>query len=469
MFKTNKLIFGILFFILLLLTGNILVFAAENIEEINLEKAFEIAKSNNIEINEARKNYENSKNEIKSLNKSLDWKFSLNNSFAYNNGDEYKGLKDDFNLFLNRKYYSGLSLSSTIGIIEKEPFEFNNLEDKLSYNLNLSLPLYPQIATESEKNFVLKKDNLEIAKMRLDNIIKQKEINWLEDYLSILRLKESVLFMKEKEKLLLDNLSKIEEEYEMGEIGKYNLVNAKISIKEQKIRLEKMENQLQQEKDHFYNNLGIKEKYKIKFSKDDNLLKKSKEKAENEIFNNNLESIYSKAKGNDIELISLNKELKRKEDDYKDQKKKNGIEIKTNTNYKKNIYEENGNLEISIGLSWDIFDEEIRNINLDNFKREVDNLKDKNNFRKNSIVLEVNMLLNEKEIYKMQKENIYMKLESARLEMKNSKIKYKEDLITRVEYIESEFKYREIQNEKFEIEDKLFINDLEVLNLIGEY
>ena len=463
MFKKNKQHFTILFLVILLLVTSFSSYATEGVKEINLEKAFKMANSNNIEISEAKRIHEESINEIKKLNENMDWQFSVNNNFAYNKGDEYEGLKDDFMLSLNRSYYSGLSFSSTMGIIENEPFEFNNLEDKLSYNLNLSLPLYPQIATENEKDLAILEDNLEIAKMRLDYVIKQKEINWLEDYLSILRLKESVLLMEEKEELLLDNFNKIKQEYEIGEIGRYNLINAKISLKELRINLQKLENKIQQEKDIFYNNLGIKNNYKVKFTKEDNLLKKIEDKFPNEILNNELESIYLKAKENDIELKSLNKELKRKEANYKDQKKKSGIEIRTNSNYQKSIYQENGNLEIAIGLSWDIFNREIVDIDLDNLKREIDNLKDKIEFRKNNIVSEVNLLLNEKEIYNMQKENILMKIESLRLERENSKIKFEENLITKTDYIETEFKYKEKQNEKLEIEDKLLINKLKIL------
>ena len=463
MFKKNKQHFTILFLVILLLVTSFSSYATEGVKEINLEKAFKMAKSNNIEISEAKRIHEESINEIKKLNENMDWQFSVNNNFAYNKGDEYEGLKDDFMLSLNRSYYSGLSFSSTMGIIENEPFEFNNLEDKLSYNLNLSLPLYPQIATENEKDLAILEDNLEIAKMRLDYVIKQKEINWLEDYLSILRLKESVLLMEEKEELLLDNFNKIKQEYEIGEIGRYNLINAKISLKELRISLQRLENQIQQEKDIFYNNLGIKNNYKVKFTKEDNLLKKIEDKIPNEILNNELESIYLKVKENDIELKSLNKELKRKEANYKDQKKKSGIEIRTNSNYQKSIYQENGNLEIAIGLSWDIFNREIVDIDLDNLKREIDNLKDKIEFRENNIVSEVNLLLNEKEIYNMQKEIILMKIESLRLERENSKIKFEENLITKTDYIETEFKYKEKQNKKLEIEDKLLINKLEIL------
>src|SRR6056297_752572 len=213
MFNKDNKYFSIVFFILFMFTISSTIYA---VEEINLTKAFEIAENNNIEITEARRSYEKSKNEIKKLNKNMDWKFTLNNNFAYSKANEYEGFKENLSLSLNKSYYSGILFSSNLDIIEKEPFEFNNLKDKLFYNLNISLPLYPKTATEHEKKLTLLEDNFEMAKLRLNNLINEKEINWLADYLSILRLKENINLIKEKEKLFLDNLNKIKKEYELG-------------------------------------------------------------------------------------------------------------------------------------------------------------------------------------------------------------------------------------------------------------
>jgi len=466
MFNKDNKYFSIVFLILFMFTISSTIYA---VEEINLTKAFEIAENNNIEMTEARRSYEKSKNEIKKLNKNMDWKFTLNNNFAYSKANEYEGFKENLSLSLNKSYYSGILFSSNLDIIEKEPFEFNNLEDKLSYNLNISLPLYPKTATEHEKKLTLLEDNFEMAKLRLNNLINEKEINWLADYLSILRLKENINLIKEKEKLFLDNLNKIKKEYELGEIGEYNLLDAKISLNEVRNNMINLENQLKLKENHFYNNLGIKDKYKIKFTKEDEFIKKIKEKYQSEFYNNDLKSIYQKIKNNNIELLSLNKEIKRKKSDYELQKKKRGIEVKTNTYYQNSSYLQNENFEISIGLSLDIFDRDLANLESTELKREINYLKNKAEFIEKNKITEFNSILNENDIYKLKLENMEMKLEKDKLEVRVSKRKYNENIISRTEYLEILFEYKERKNEKTKIEDQLLINRLRMLNLTAKY
>lgn len=469
MFKINKVSFCIVFLITIMFTINISISAVERNIEITLSEAFEIAENSNIEISEGRKNYEISKNKIKKINKNQDWKFSLNNNFVYNKNDEYDGLKNDLTLSLNRRYYSGLMLSSKIGIIEREPFDFNNIEEQISYNLNISLPLYPNTPTEKERKLLELKDNFEIAKLNFINLINKKEINWLEDYLTILRLKETIFLRKEKESFLLDDLNKNKKEYDIGEIGKYDLLEAEISLEELRTNLKSLENQLEQQKKYFYNNLGLENKYKVKFSKKDDFLMKIKEKTKDNILNSEINIIHSRVKENDIELNSLKKELKRKTDKYKNLRKKRGIELETKTYYQNNSLIQNENLEISLGLSWDIFDKELDDIELEEHKREIDHLKKKIAYLENYKIIEANAIFAENEIYNLKKENSLMKLKNKKREIKNSKIKYKEGLISKKEFAGIKFKYKERENEKLEITDKILINNLEILNLIGEY
>ena len=483
MFKIKKLYFLNIFLIILLAFCSISVNADDSKLEISLNKAFEIASKNNIEIIEARKTYKDSKNEINKFNENSKWKLSLSNNFAYSKGSEYEilsaklnpqgkikdnGFKDNLSLSLNRSYHSGLRLSSNIKIIETEPLDFNDLENKYSYNLNISLPLYPKIPTENEMKLIRLKDNFEIAKFNLNKIISEKEISWLKDYLYILQLKENITLIKEKEKVLLNELNRAKKEYNLGERGKYDLLNAKISLEDTKINLSNLERQLRQEKKYLYNSLGLEEKYKINFTKNDQFLKNIKAEVEKYILDNDFEKIHSKIEKNNTELKSLKKELIRKKDNFEALKKNRSLEIRTNTNYTNNSLSQDENLEIAIELSWDIFDNTRKNIELDNLKREISYLKDKIDFEKKNIELELNSLLAKNDIYKMKKQNNLMKVESTKLKMENMKRKNKENIITRAEYLEYKFKYKESLNEKNKIENEILINNLEILNFFLE-
>ncbi len=482
--KYNFYLLGI-FLIILLLFNNFSVNAKSDIKNISLREALNIGKTNNIEIREAKKNYEDSKNEIKKIKANLKWNLSLNNSFAYINGPDYKklsaqlnsdeeiedkGCKGDMVLSLNKSYYSGLSLSSSLKIIETEPFDFANVEDNLSYNLSVSLPLYPDIPTETVENLIILENNLQKARDNLDEIIEQKEIHWIEDYLHILRLKDKMNFLKKKKEIFLDNLEKAEKKYELNEAGKNSLLNAKISLKEVEIKLKSLEQEFSHKKNLFYNNLGLKDNYEIIFIKENKFLQEMKEKSKVEILSEDLEKLYSKATKNNIKLDALKKELITTKNDYKILKRKKGIAIDANTAYSKDFNQtESENWEVSVAISWDMFDGGRQDAEIDNVKRKINYLEDKINTNRENIKSELNSLLDKKNLYIMEAENNQMKLEKARLEKENMEKKYKEDLVTKADYLDIEIKYNEKLNNIIETQDKILINNLLILNLIGEY
>lgn len=260
----------IIIILILVLLPNSSVIA---VEELTLEKAIELGKENNYEIEQKREAIIELERQRAIIEAGIDWYLGVKS-----NPNQYSGPvptlsitdnKEELGISLQggKTTIDGLSINSSLSL-ETDISKIENLDEKYNFSLNVSKRLYPILPTQTEKNFIQTDNKLIIAKDELNSAESRKEVDWLESYLMILRLKERLEYSKKSYQIALDELDLVKAQVKIGEAGQDQLLLAKINLQERKLQQNQLLNSIVQSEDNLSLELGLTAS-NIKFNKSD--------------------------------------------------------------------------------------------------------------------------------------------------------------------------------------------------------
>ncbi len=465
---------------LLILT---LVFSFSSIiiaEELNLEKAIDLGIAKNYEIEQKREEIKELERQRAIIEAGVDWYVGFDGNYSYNTeGPTFNSpdiIKDGdsvgFSIEGGKTTLNGLSISSQLSLQGADPFEFEDLDKKYRFKLDVSKRLYPILPTQTEKDFIQTDNKLIIAKDELDTVENKKEVDWLENYLKLLRLQQNLEYSKISYRLALDELELVKAQVGIGEAGENQLLMAEISLQETKLQQDQLLATIMQVKDNLSLELGITDN-RIKIEENEEYLDSFSRRAASINVNTIDEEVVDFIKNNNVQLreIVLNKDYA--ENELKWQLKDDEVKVDTFTSYNYNAgsLDENNKDEwqVGVGISYDFYDGGQQELSVEGIKSKIKNLDRQYAYTLEQLKLQLKGMINEQKLNRMRVNSAETRLEKARLVEKLYKNQLNEGLITENQYKQKALAVNQAVVDYKEAEDQLLITKLRIALFLGLY
>ncbi len=448
---------------IILLVISIITFfsASASAEKITLTDAFLTALKNNIELNEKV-------NQINSLEKDLEivraqqsWNINISGEYNevlneaekdYSNNNTLEERKTLLNL--NREFSSGFSLNQQLNYSDN---------DGENYLINFNKRLLPITDSNLEQEYFIKSRELLISESEYKNLKENKIIDWVEDYLNILRLSVTQKNLERSVNKAKNNFEDLMEKAEVGEAAKSEVLNAEITYLDAENEYFDIDNQFANAKKSFELNLGLDKDQDLIYDQNASLLNLF----ENILYNyeeNNINNLYDKLLSTDSELkvqqlniTILEKNLEWIEDDAK-------LNLDLNGSYNQSSEES----ILGLSISYDFYDggaNELRQQKVTDEieieKRKIENLK-----RNKYLQLESSINNIKSAVRTLRKNDLSLKKDEHLLTIRKEQLS--DGSIENSEVLKAEIDYYSSLNEYHKSRDQLLIEELSLVRIISD-
>ncbi|HKL13502.1 MAG TPA: TolC family protein [Halanaerobiales bacterium] len=417
--------------VILLISIFVLIFSSVSIQaaEYNLEELIRTGMNNNIEIKQLKNELETIQRNMKLTKARSDWQANMSLNKQLIEDDAVSITRDNseqVNLSINKKF-----VQNRVTLSPQASYDFDGSE--VIYAINMDVDLYPNVPSESIKNLLNLNNQLNQKQKELFN--KQAELakNWINKYLQLVRINESIEVLKERQIVAQNNYDKIQKKVEINEAGQQDLLQAEINLNDAVFNLKQSQQNFKQVKMQLLSDLRLAKNTEIILNKDSKVLTELTD------LTNNLE-MESLDKGQMVENVVKTssqfaniinrKEYLQKELDWL--KKDDAPQVTLQSSY-----DSDEEFNASINVSYNIFDSGVQEMTVENKKQEIENSE-----------------LSLEQLYEQTANNIDSLIDQvnlAQLEAKSSQLKY-----------EKAKKDTEIVKEQFAagaVEENLLVNN----------
>jgi outer membrane protein TolC len=347
---------------------------------------------------------------------------------------------------------------------EEGIFDLENISANINRTVSASKTVYPIVPISQEQE-IYKATN-ELLKMN-QNLQWQKEvkkIDFLESYLNLLRLQESLFLAESNYRYAQEDLDRMLKKIEIGEAGEKQGLEVKIVLKTAEINLLQAQNDFNQQKKKFYLDLNLSEGVEVTLKEEDPFLKENKNWVES--LELNLED-----QGKLMELVVANHyQIKANRLDQENAKKElewDSTKNKAQINLYGAYTNQDNSWGVGIDLSYNIFDGGTRKLENKEYQVKLINLEDDYLQTVTELRLGLVNLINLSTVGGLNLEEKLLSYQQAELEKESYQIQLDEGLLSA-----SEFKYQELNWQKTEInlksaQDKVFIDKLRLAQFLG--
>jgi len=449
-------------------------------EELSLEKAIDMGIANNYEIEQKREAIKELERQRAIIEAGVDWYVGFDGNYLYNTeGPTFNspdivedGDSMGFSIEGGKTTLNGLSISSQLSLQGADPFGFEDLDKKYRFKLDVSKRLYPILPTQTEKDFIQTDNKLIIAKDELDTVENKKEVDWLENYLKLLRLEQSLEYSKTAYQLALDELDLVKAQVEIGEAGQDQLLMGEISLQEAKLQQDQLLVSIMQAEDNLALELGLNNS-RIKIEENEEYLDSFTRKVASINVKTIDEEVVDLIKNNNVQLreIVLNKDYA--ENELKWQLKEDDVKVDTFTSYNYNAgsMDENNKDEwqIGVGISYDLYDGGQQELTVEGIKSKIKNLDKQYAHILEQLKLQLKEMINEQKLNRMRLNSAETGLEKARLVEKLYKNQFNEGLITESQYKQKALAVNQAEVDYKDAQDQLLLGKLRIALFLGLY
>jgi outer membrane protein TolC len=148
---------------------------------------------------------------------------------------------------------------------------FSDLTNEINANLKLNKRIYPDSWSENKKQAYSLKNSLQIKIEELKWEETEKQIEFIGDYLNILRLQEQLNILEERTELAQEELERVNRKIELGEGGYQQESEARIALKEIENNLLNQQQALTRAKKQWYLSLNLPRDTVVAFKDNDNV------------------------------------------------------------------------------------------------------------------------------------------------------------------------------------------------------
>ncbi len=473
--QKNRTIFLIIICFIILLSSS----RTSGAEKVSFKQALEWGEKHNFELQELEDNITEIKRQIALIEagQSLQLDFKANplwgsgtayEKMIYEKTEEYQqnGAMLELGLSGERSYLSGLSINSELSLTETDPINFNNIEDKWHYRLNINKKIFPDVPLEVEQDLYNYENDLAAARSNLEWERSQKGIDWIEGYLDLLRLKEKKKLAELNLNISRDILDQTLKKQSIGEASREQVLIERINLKQAKVKAGEAGNNYLQQKKSWYHELNLDSEMEVDLTDEVEYLQilRDRVKVQNINFNNTSELIEIIEQNNpQLKANRLKQELVRKR--LKWQEDKGKVELAANTSYD---YRQNAdNWEIGFTLTYNFLDGGQQEIARDSIREELNVVKRKYQQLVKELKLELEALSSELQIAEWELEASELILEKASLKRQLSSGQLEQGLITDTSYQQARIEEEQALVDYEAARDKVFITRLRLIRFIG--
>ncbi len=148
---------------------------------------------------------------------------------------------------------------------------FSDLTNEINANLKLNKRIYPDSWSENKKQAYSLKNSLQIKIEELKWEETEKQIEFIGDYLNILRLQEQLNILEERTELAQGELERVNRKIELGEGGYQQESEARIALKETENNLLNQQQALTRAKKQWYLSLNLPQDTVVAFKDNNNV------------------------------------------------------------------------------------------------------------------------------------------------------------------------------------------------------
>lgn len=437
-------------------------------QEVSFEQAVELGEDNNFEIEQKREVIKSLERQLAVLEAGLDWSLGIGSNMENSTGLTIIEDQEILSLSLQggKTTIDGLSINSNLSL-NTELDNFDNLDQKYNFHLDLSKRLYPIMPTKTEKEFIQVDNSLIIAEAELERLASEKKVDWLESYYKILRLRERLEYSQIAVQLALDNLSEVEAQSEIGEAGQEQLLMAEINVQKARLQNDQIISSIMQAEDGLTLELGLSDadiqlrEHNISINKMFSLEKSNIDTID--------KTTVELLKKNNVQLqeIMLNKEYA--EQELKWQLKSDDIKVDTFSSYNYSSAKDKGNWQVGVGISYDFYDGGKQELSIEGNKTKIKNLEKQYTHTLKQLKLQLKALLDQQKLNEMKLKSAETNIEKAKLEEKLFTTQYKEGMISKNQLKEKNLAVKQAEINYKEVQDQLLIGKLRIAVFLGLY
>lgn len=442
--------------------------------ELSLKEALEWGKEHSFELRKIRDNIESIKRKIDGIKAGLDWQVRFSSNHTLNGEGSLSPIfidyEDSLELKLsgNKTYLSGLSLNSEISLTEKEPFEFDDLEEKIFFKAGFSKQIYPTIPVEAEREIERAEKNLKAARVDLVAEIKRKEVDWLEAYLNLICLQERLKLANEGYQLAQRNLNLVQQQQAIAEAGEEQVLTARVRLKETELQRREAENSFLRSKQEWLQDLGLTGEQWIDLSIDDSYLQEIKERLTSlSIDFTDEQGLNRLLRENNLQLKKIAMDIELAKRELKWQQEEGKVQLTVTGGY--GYQDDQDDWQVGVELSYNLLDGGKQEIAEEDKQAYLDSREEEYRQTLKELKLQLSDLLEQLKIARLNLESKKLALEKAKLEESSYKKQLDKGLISPYQYRQKMIENRQVEVDFKAACDRLFISRLRLLNFIGIY
>lgn len=437
-------------------------------KEMTLEKAINWGIEHNYDLQVIRHEIESLKNQLEILDANEKWQIDLDVKpiWYFDDEDSSDANESQITLEATKVLPGDFNISTEISSenFNIKELSFGEIVENFNATTTIGKQIYPEYCSENQKEVYSTKNSLQ---QKLEDLTWQeieKQIDFIEDYLAIVSLEEEVGFNEQKYNLALENLNMIQRQISLGEGGYQQETEAKLALEESKNELFNLKQNLSQQKQEWYLQLGLAEDMQIQFTEKPVYLDKLKarmnqlgleNKEEDELFNLATENYYQ------LKISNLEKENLIQETEWLENEGKPTIEVSAGYSFPSQLW------GVMLELSANLYDGGAQELKEEQSQANISQKDLAIEQYKEELKLKIKQLVDQDKYYQL-----YLQTKSLALEKEENKKEiiekqYQGGAISSTDWQEELIALGEKEVELKKAEDQLLANRLRLAHYTG--
>lgn len=259
---------------------------ASEVKEIEFKEAIKLGLEKNFELNTTRNSIAELERNLEILDAGESFQVDLDITpiWIFSSNTE----KSDYTVKMNENFFTPsleVNMTATSQLTDDINFSteiswesdnlyqesFSDLTNEINANLKLNKRIYPDSWSENKKQAYSLKNSLQIKMEELKWEEMEKQIEFIEDYLNILRLQEQLNILEKRTELAQEEFERVKRKIEIGEGGYQQESEARIALKEIENNFLNQQQALTQAKKQWYLSLNLPRDTVVAFKDNDNI------------------------------------------------------------------------------------------------------------------------------------------------------------------------------------------------------
>ena len=254
-------------FIKFIIIASILLFPSIiQANEIDLKEAIDWGIKHNYDLEEIRYNIETLERDLEILDadKAFQVNLGITPIWDFGEGNSETSL---INLKAEKIIADDLNISAEISWNENDfaYMSFEGIMEDFNANIQIEKQIYPGTYTQNEQQIFQTENNLKKKVEELTWKEAEKQIDFIESYLTLVRLTEEVNLAEKSFQLATEELERVQQQIRLGEGGYRQESAAKLVLMEAENQLFSLQQNLAQQKNEWYLGLNITENIQVEF------------------------------------------------------------------------------------------------------------------------------------------------------------------------------------------------------------